>query len=101
VFKGDKLTAADLPAHLAQAIVAIEDRRFYQHNGVDFRGILRAGWRNSQAGGTREGGRTITQQLGRLMFLSPERTFRRKAQEALLAIWLEGQLKKEDILLRY
>jgi penicillin-binding protein 1A len=101
VFKGDRLTAADLPAHLAQAIVAIEDRRFYQHNGVDFRGILRAGWRNSQTGGTREGGSTITQQLARLMFLSPERTFRRKAQEALLAIWLESQLKKEDILLRY
>jgi penicillin-binding protein 1A len=101
VFKGDRLTAADLPPHLAQAIVAIEDRRFYQHNGVDLRGILRAGWRNSQAGSTREGGSTITQQLARLMFLSPERTLRRKVQEALLAIWLESQLKKEDILLRY
>jgi penicillin-binding protein 1A len=101
VFKGDKLTAADLPAHLAQAIIAIEDRRFYQHNGVDFRGILRAGWRNSQAGVAREGASTITQQLARLMFLSPERSFRRKVQEALLALWLESQLKKEDILLRY
>jgi penicillin-binding protein 1A len=101
VFKGDRLTAQDLPPHLAQAIIAIEDRRFYQHWGVDFRGILRAGWRNSQAGGTREGGSTITQQLARLMFLSPERTFRRKTQEALLAIWLEGQLTKEEILLRY
>ena len=101
VFKGDKLTAADLPLHLAQAIVAIEDRRFYQHNGVDFRGILRAGWRNSQAGAAREGGSTITQQLARLIFLSPERTFRRKVQEALLALWLESQVKKEDILLRY
>ena len=101
VFKGDKLTAADLPAHLAQAIIAIEDRRFYQHNGVDFRGIMRAGWRNSQAGATREGASTITQQLARLMFLSPERSFRRKVQEALLALWLESQLKKEDILLRY
>jgi len=56
VFKGDRLTAQDLPPHLAQAVIAIEDRRFYQHWGVDFRGILRAGWRNSQAGGTREGG---------------------------------------------
>ncbi|WP_291859750.1 PBP1A family penicillin-binding protein [Bradyrhizobium sp.] len=101
VFKGDKLTAADLPPHLAQAIVAIEDRRFYQHIGVDFRGIMRAGWRNTQAGGTREGGSTITQQLARLMFLSPERSFRRKVQEALLALWLESQLTKEDILLRY
>jgi 1A family penicillin-binding protein len=101
VFKGDKLTAQDLPPHLAQAIIAIEDRRFYQHWGVDIRGIVRAGWRNSQAGGTREGGSTITQQLARLVFLSPERTFRRKTQEALLAIWLEGQLTKEEILLRY
>jgi 1A family penicillin-binding protein len=101
VFKGDKLTAQDLPPHLAQAIVAIEDRRFFQHWGIDLRGILRAGWRNSQAGGTREGGSTITQQLARLMFLSPERTFRRKIQEALIAIWLEGQIGKQDILLRY
>jgi penicillin-binding protein 1A len=101
VFKGDRLTAQDLPPHLAQAIVAIEDRRFFQHWGIDLRGILRAGWRNSQAGGTREGGSTITQQLARLMFLSPERTFRRKIQEALIAIWLEGQLGKQDILLRY
>lgn len=101
VFKGDKLTAPDLPPHLAQAIVAIEDRRFYQHIGVDFRGILRAGWRNSQASATREGGSTITQQLARLMFLSQERSIRRKVQEALLALWLESQLGKEDILLRY
>src|SRR4051794_24946620 len=101
VFKGDRLTVQDLPPHLAQAIVAIEDRRFFQHGGVDLRGILRAGWRNSQAGATREGGSTITQQLARLMFLSPERTFRRKLQEALLAIWLEGQLTKQEILLRY
>jgi 1A family penicillin-binding protein len=101
VFKGDKLTAADLPPHLAQAIIAIEDRRFYRHGGIDLRGILRAGWRNTQAGGTREGASTITQQLARLMYLSPERTFRRKVQEAVLAIWLESQLTKEDILLRY
>ena len=95
VFKGDKLTAADLPAHLAQAIIAIEDRRFYQHDGIDFRGILRAGWRNSQAGGAREGASTITQQLARLMFLSPEKTFRRKVQEALLAFgWKANSQKK-------
>lgn len=101
VFKGDRLTATDLPPHLAQAIVSIEDRRFYDHGGVDFRGILRAMWRNSQAGATREGGSTITQQLARLMFLSSERAFRRKIQEALLAFWLESQLTKDEILLRY
>src|SRR6185295_11026319 len=60
-----------------------------------------AAWRNALAGATREGGSTITQQLARLMFLSPERTLRRKIQEALLALWLERQLSKEEILLRY
>jgi membrane peptidoglycan carboxypeptidase len=101
VFKGDKLTAADLPPHLAQAIVAIEDRRFYQHRGVDLRGLARAVFRNAQAGGTREGGSTITQQLARLMFLSQERTLKRKVQEAMLALWLESQLSKDEILVRY
>ena len=101
VFKGDKLTSADLPPHLAQAIIAIEDRRFYQHGGIDLRGMLRAAWRNTQAGATREGGSTITQQLARLMFLSSERSIRRKIQEALLALWLEAQLPKDEILIRY
>nr|WP_244627596.1 PBP1A family penicillin-binding protein [Microvirga tunisiensis] len=101
VFKGTKLTATDLPAHLTQAILAIEDRRFYSHLGIDPWGILRAVWRNWQAGGTREGGSTITQQLVRLMFLSPEQTLRRKVQEAILSLWLEHQLSKEEILLRY
>src|SRR3954447_25134623 len=100
-FRGDKLTAADLPPHLAQAIVAIEDRRFYQHRGVDLRGLARAVFRNAQAGGTREGGSTITQQLARLMFLSQERTLKRKVQEAMLALWLESQLSKDEILVRY
>ena len=101
VFKGTKVTAADVPAHLAQAIVAIEDRRFYSHPGIDPWGILRAAWRNWQAGGTREGGSTITQQLARLMFLSPDQNLRRKIQEAVIALWLESQLSKEEILLRY
>ncbi|WP_262271873.1 PBP1A family penicillin-binding protein [Microvirga yunnanensis] len=101
VFKGTKVTAADLPPHLAQAIVAIEDRRFYSHLGVDPWGILRAAWRNWQAGGTREGGSTITQQLARLMFLSPDQNLRRKIQEAVISLWLESQLSKEEILLRY
>jgi penicillin-binding protein 1A len=84
-----------------QAIISIEDRRFIEHAGIDFRGMLRAAWRNVQADATREGGSTITQQLARLMFLSSERTVRRKVQEALLALWLESQLSKEEILLRY
>jgi membrane peptidoglycan carboxypeptidase len=101
VFKGIKVTPADVPAHLAQAVVAIEDRRFYRHPGVDPLGILRAAWRNWQAGGTREGGSTITQQLARLMFLSPDQNLRRKIQEAVISLWLESQLSKEEILLRY
>jgi 1A family penicillin-binding protein len=99
VFKGDRVTTAELPPHIAQAIVAIEDRRFYEHSGVDLRGILRAAWRNT--GGAREGGSTITQQLARLMFLSQERSIRRKTQEAMIAVWLETQLSKDEILVRY
>ncbi|MDQ4061976.1 MAG: PBP1A family penicillin-binding protein [Pseudomonadota bacterium] len=101
VFKGEKLTAAELPPHLAGAVIAIEDRRFYEHPGVDLQGMARAAWRNWQAGGTREGGSTITQQLVRMMYLSPDRTLRRKVQEALLSLWLERHLSKEEILVRY
>ncbi len=101
VFKGTKLGAADVPEHLKQAIIAIEDRRFYDHIGIDPKGIVRAAWRNWRAGGTREGGSTITQQLVRLMFLSPEQNMRRKIQEALLSLWLERQAGKQEILLRY
>ena len=101
VFKGEELTAKTLPPHLKKAIIAIEDRRFYQHWGVDLRGTLRAAWRNTQANATREGGSTITQQLARLMYLSQERSFRRKLQEALIAVWLEWQLDKDEILIRY
>ena len=101
VFKGEELQAADLPPHFAQAVVAIEDRRFYQHYGIDLQGIVRAAFRNFTAGATREGGSTITQQLARLSYLSPERTVRRKVQEALLALWLETRMTKEQILLSY
>jgi penicillin-binding protein 1A len=101
VFKGERLSSADLSPHLTKAIVAIEDRRFFEHIGLDLRGTIRAAWRNTQAGVTREGGSTITQQLARLLFLSPERSVKRKIQEALLALWLESQLTKEEILLRY
>ena len=101
VFKGERLSSADLSPHLAKAIVAIEDRRFFEHMGIDLRGTIRAAWRNAQAGATREGGSTITQQLARLLFLSQERSVRRKVQEALLALWLEAQLSKDEILLRY
>ncbi|MCJ2080873.1 PBP1A family penicillin-binding protein [Methylobacterium sp. J-090] len=100
-FQGQKLTAADLPPHMAQAIIAIEDRRFRSHWGVDPRGLLRAMWRNASGGGVREGGSTITQQYVRLTSLTQEKTLRRKIQEAFLALRVEATMSKDDILLGY
>ena len=100
VYKGEKLTAAELPNLASKAVVAIEDRRFYEHGALDLRGIARALWRNVTQGRL-EGASTITQQLARLTYLSPEQTIRRKIQEAVLAIWLEHHLGKDEILTRY
>jgi penicillin-binding protein 1A len=100
-FRGQKLTAADLPPHLAQAIVAIEDRRFYSHWGIDLRGLVRAAWRNLAGGGVREGGSTITQQYARLTSLNQEKTLWRKVQEAMLALRVEATMSKDEILLGY
>ncbi|TMJ84400.1 MAG: PBP1A family penicillin-binding protein [Alphaproteobacteria bacterium] len=101
VFKGDKLAAQDVPANLSRAIVAIEDRHFYEHHGFYFPSMLRAAIRNVISGTAREGGSTITQQLARMTYLSPERTIKRKVQEAVLALWMERHLGKEEILSRY
>jgi penicillin-binding protein 1A len=101
VYRGEKLAADHLPPDLAHAVVAIEDRRFLSHYGVDPRGIVRAAWHNLFGGGTMEGGSTITQQLARLVYLSPERNLRRKVQEAMIALWLESRLSKDEILGRY
>jgi penicillin-binding protein 1A len=102
VLKGQQLgSIAEVPPHLTQAVIAIEDRRFYDHPGIDLRAIFRAAWRNSVSGGVREGGSTITQQLARLLYLSQERSMKRKLQEALLAFWLESKLTKDEILTRY
>src|SRR6266568_3290573 len=101
VYRGEKLTADHLPPDLVKAVVAIEDRRFFSHSGIDPRGILRAGWHNLRGGGAVEGGSTITQQLARLTYLSPERSLRRKVQEAMIAVWLDARLSKNEILARY
>jgi penicillin-binding protein 1A len=90
-----------LPKHVPAAFVSIEDRGFYGHWGISLRGIGRAFWRNLGAGGVREGGSTITQQLAKTSFLSPQRTFGRKIQEVLIAFWLEAWLTKQQILERY
>ena len=91
---------ADLPPHVAQAFLSVEDRRFYSHWGVDPRGLARAAWSNA-TGGTVQGGSTITQQLAKFTFLTPERSLTRKAREMLIAFWLEGWLTKDEILTRY
>ncbi len=92
---------ADLPGHVPAAFLAIEDRRFYDHSGVDPWGILRAFAVNLKEGAVVEGGSTLTQQLAKLAFLSSDRTYARKLQEFLLAFWLEGWLSKDEILSRY
>ncbi len=85
----------------AAAFVSIEDRRFYSHWGIDPRGIGRAMLANLRAGGVRQGGSTITQQLAKTSFLSSDRSMKRKAQEVIIAFWLEAWLTKDDILSRY
>lgn len=91
---------ANLPEHVPQAFLAIEDRRFYSHWGIDPRGLARAFWTNMTSDRT-QGGSTITQQLAKFTFLSSDRTFTRKARELLIAFWLEARLSKDEILERY
>jgi penicillin-binding protein 1A len=83
------------------AFVAIEDRRFYRHWGIDPRGMARAMVADLRGGGVRQGGSTITQQLAKTNFLSSDRTIKRKAQEIIIAFWLEAWLTKQQILSRY
>ncbi len=92
---------AEIPPVMRQAVLAIEDERFYNHRGVDPRGIARALWRNLREGELVEGGSTITQQLARMLFLSQEKALSRKVAEALLALEIERRLTKEEILERY
>lgn len=99
--KGVNVTVAELPPDLIHAVLAIEDRRFYYHFGIDPIGMLRATARNITAGRVVQGGSTITQQLAKNLFLSRERTYKRKIQEAMLAVWLEQKLTKDEILSAY
>jgi penicillin-binding protein 1A len=91
---------AALPPHVVEAFLAIEDRRFYSHWGIDPRGIARAVWGNLTTGRT-QGGSTITQQLAKFTFLTSDQNLTRKAREALIAVWLEAWLSKDEILERY
>jgi len=95
---GEPLRLSDMPPHLPAAAVAVEDRRFWRHAGLDAIGIARAALVNVQAGQVVQGGSTITQQVAKNLFLSNARTFRRKIQELLLTLWLERQFTKREIL---
>jgi penicillin-binding protein 1A len=97
----DYLAYQDLPQNLVNALLATEDRRFFNHFGVDILGLARAAWRNYTHGKVVEGGSTITQQLAKNVFLSPDRTLRRKVQEVMLALWLEHKFTKEEIITIY
>lgn len=91
----------DLPKTLVDAVVATEDRRFFDHWGVDPRGMLRAIFTNLTHGKVQQGGSTITQQLAKIVFLKPERKLKRKVQEAMLALWLEKKFTKQQIITMY
>jgi len=98
---GESVALADLPDYLPDAVLAIEDRRFYEHPGFDPLSLLRAVIANLRAGRIVQGGSTLTQQLAKNLFLHPDRTLRRKMQELLLALWLEYRFSKDQILTLY
>ncbi|HYU13896.1 MAG TPA: PBP1A family penicillin-binding protein [Stellaceae bacterium] len=95
---GEPLTLRQMPASLPQAVIATEDRRFYSHFGVDPIGMIRAAFTNLRAGHVVQGGSTITQQLAKVLFLTPERSLARKARETLLALWLERRFSKDQLI---
>jgi penicillin-binding protein 1A len=97
----DSIPLEEFPDHLIKAVIATEDRRFYDHFGIDVPGLFRALMTNARAGGVVQGGSSITQQLAKNLFLSNERTIERKINEAFLALWLESRLQKNEILKLY
>ncbi|MBP0617530.1 transglycosylase domain-containing protein [Jiella mangrovi] len=98
---GKAVSLDEMSPYIPEAVVSIEDRRFYDHWGVDPIGIVRAFITNWRAGGTVQGGSTLTQQLAKNIFLNPEQTIQRKIQEAILAVWLEHKFTKDQILDMY
>lgn len=98
---GQPLDLKDMSPYLPQAVMATEDRRFYSHFGVDVFGITRAMITNIRAGRMVQGGSTITQQLAKNLFLTPDRTLKRKVQELLMAFWLESRFSKDQLLTLY
>jgi len=98
---GDSLSYEQLPPHLVQEVLATEDRRFFHHHGIDIWGIIRAIYVNNINQRTVQGASTITQQLAKIAFLSAEKTLKRKIQEAILAINIENNFSKRQILTMY
>ena len=97
----DSVPLADMPDYVVKAVLATEDRRFYEHFGIDIIGTMRALTVNSEANGVVQGGSSLTQQLAKNLFLNNQRTLQRKIKEAWLALWLEGHLTKDEILKLY
>ncbi|MTI44353.1 penicillin-binding protein 1A [Roseibium hamelinense] len=98
---GEAVRLEQLPPYLPNAVIAIEDRRFRSHFGIDPLGLIRAMYVNLTAGTLVQGGSTLTQQLAKNLFLEPDRTIKRKMQEVVLAIWLETHYSKDEILEMY
>ncbi len=97
----DAIPLGEIPPDVVNAVLATEDARFYQHFGVDVVGTFRALVENARANDVRQGGSSITQQLAKNLFLTPEKTLRRKINEAFLAMWIEARLSKDEILKMY
>src|SRR5919198_4376932 len=95
------VTWDEIPQVVKDAIISVEDQNFYSHWGIDFLGVARAGVKNMMAGRVVEGGSTLTQQLSKNLFLTPERSFRRKIQEVMLSIQTERYYTKQQILTMY
>ncbi len=92
---------SQMPKHLINAFIAAEDARFYEHEGIDFHSIIRAFFKNLEAGAIVQGGSTITQQVAKSFFLSPERSYKRKIKEAILAYRIDKNFSKDEILYLY
>ncbi|HXC55584.1 MAG TPA: PBP1A family penicillin-binding protein [Rhizomicrobium sp.] len=99
--QGERIDVGRLPPYVPNAFIAIEDRRFRSHFGIDPIGLVRAALENMSAGHVRQGGSTLTQQLAKNLFLTTNRTFERKMQEAMLALYLESRYSKDQILTLY
>ncbi|WP_296015587.1 transglycosylase domain-containing protein [uncultured Agrobacterium sp.] len=97
----DSVPIDQMPDHFIKAVLATEDRRFFDHFGIDFIGLARAMSENARAGGVVQGGSTLTQQLAKNLFLTNERSLERKIKEAFLALWLEANMSKKEILALY